>query len=389
MVLAPEFVREHPVLYVDDERPNQVVFRAAFGEEFDVLCASSGSEALEILAKRPIAVLLADHKMPGITGVELCERVAREFPDVRRLIVTAYSDQKTAIDAINRAGVLGFLSKPMDTKEVRRTLREVIHGVHVDLMVRQLREAMVDRERLAGLAAARASILHDLANVNAAIAACCDNLEHLIQAVPTPVSQAVREEVDDLRAAVDYFMSLLHGRTRRLGLTGEREAQTLDAADVVAAVVRLVRSHKSRVRFVAEVPPGMCVFADRIDLSRVLVNLVGNAVQAIEEAGVTDGEVRILAQRQAGEVAFLVADNGPGIRPEDRARIFEPTFTTRRASGGNGLGLSICRELAAANGGTIELFEAGQPRGAAFLVTMPADPPAVAVPARRAEGGAP
>ena len=55
-----------PILYVDDEAPNIVVFESTFGEEFEIVCASSGEQALELLDRLPIAVLLADQRMPGI-----------------------------------------------------------------------------------------------------------------------------------------------------------------------------------------------------------------------------------------------------------------------------------------------------------------------------------
>src|SRR5688572_20246096 len=90
------------ILYVDDDRSTLVVFEAAFGDELEVLTAASGAEALELLARhRDVALLLTDQRMPGMTGTQLAETVHREYPDVVRFLITAYSDLAAAVDAIN------------------------------------------------------------------------------------------------------------------------------------------------------------------------------------------------------------------------------------------------------------------------------------------------
>src|SRR5579872_2399822 len=88
------------VLYVDDEPQNLELFRLQLGRQFTVLTAKSGAEALELLAKESVAVLLTDERMPGITGVELLARAGERWPDVVRVIVSAYSDAPRLLAAI-------------------------------------------------------------------------------------------------------------------------------------------------------------------------------------------------------------------------------------------------------------------------------------------------
>ena len=97
--------RQYPVLYVDDERANLLVFRHNFSDQFTVLTADNGKEALEILRRENVAVLLTDQRMPSMTGVELAEKVQAAHPEVVRMIVTAYADVHAAIEAINRGQV--------------------------------------------------------------------------------------------------------------------------------------------------------------------------------------------------------------------------------------------------------------------------------------------
>jgi signal transduction histidine kinase len=90
-------------------------------------------------------------------------------------------------------------------------------------------------------------------------------------------------------------------------------------------------------------------------------------LQNARQAGATSA--RITAEAGAGEVVLMVADDGPGVPPADRSRLFEPFFTSRRAEGGTGLGLSIGRSLLAASHGRLTLVDTA--RGARFDVALP------------------
>src|SRR5919202_4473001 len=100
----PEQDEAPAVLYVDDEHINLRVFEANFRTRFTVVTADSGPDALEILAQRSaqIAVLITDQRMPGMSGVELLERARDAFLEVRRMLITAYSDMQAAMDGVNR-----------------------------------------------------------------------------------------------------------------------------------------------------------------------------------------------------------------------------------------------------------------------------------------------
>lgn len=93
------------LLYIDVERANLVVFRAAFGEHFNLLEASSAEEALELFTTHDVPVMVADQCMPDITGVELCEIVERNFPCTIRTILTGYTDSDAMMEAINEGQV--------------------------------------------------------------------------------------------------------------------------------------------------------------------------------------------------------------------------------------------------------------------------------------------
>ena len=109
---------EKPViLYVDDEPDNLNSFRALFRRDYAVLMAESAQEGLEILRSKEVHVLVADQRMPGMSGAALMEQVAQEFPDILRYILTGYSDYDPLVDAINKGRIQGYFSKPLNPQD--------------------------------------------------------------------------------------------------------------------------------------------------------------------------------------------------------------------------------------------------------------------------------
>lgn len=116
------------ILYVDDERQNLISFRASFRQEYDILTAQSGTEALARLhdraqAGQPIDLIITDQRMPGMTGVELLERVLERYPETTRMVLTGYSDVDSIIGAINKGQVNNYITKPWHDRELRLVLR--------------------------------------------------------------------------------------------------------------------------------------------------------------------------------------------------------------------------------------------------------------------------
>jgi two-component system response regulator HupR/HoxA len=114
---------ERTVLIVDDERRVLDALEAILAAEFRVLRAESGAQALELLAAHEVAVIVTDQRMPGMTGVELLERSHAVAPDVVRIVLTAYTDVDSLMDAINRGHIHHFLAKPWDPHQLLLVVR--------------------------------------------------------------------------------------------------------------------------------------------------------------------------------------------------------------------------------------------------------------------------
>ncbi|MCH2185337.1 ATP-binding protein [Myxococcota bacterium] len=118
--------REFPVLYVDDEPENLRVFELAFRRQFSILTAQSAEEGLCLLNENPIAVVLSDQRMPGVSGVEFLSRVRSLDPTTIRILVTAYGDAEILGEAINDGSIYRYVPKPWEPEDMRVTLCRAI-----------------------------------------------------------------------------------------------------------------------------------------------------------------------------------------------------------------------------------------------------------------------
>jgi DNA-binding NtrC family response regulator len=113
-----------PILVVDDEPEILYSLRGLLRMEFDVHTAESGQEAIEVLRRQPVQVVMTDQRMPGMTGVELMRQVQGEWPEAIRMVFTGYADIKAVIDAINLGHIFRYITKPWDPEELRAILHQ-------------------------------------------------------------------------------------------------------------------------------------------------------------------------------------------------------------------------------------------------------------------------
>jgi FixJ family two-component response regulator len=115
-----------PVLLLVDDEDNirKALQRALRGAGYRILTAGSGAEALELLTREPVQVILSDQRMPEMTGAEFLGRVKELYPDTVRIVLSGYTDLSTITDAINRGAIYKFLTKPWDDALLRENIAE-------------------------------------------------------------------------------------------------------------------------------------------------------------------------------------------------------------------------------------------------------------------------
>jgi nitrogen fixation/metabolism regulation signal transduction histidine kinase len=212
-------------------------------------------------------------------------------------------------------------------------------------------------------------------------------LAHEIKNPLTPIQLAVQELASKYRGGDETYQRLLGtaqeilkeeiGSIRRLvddfSAFAKLPKVEPSPVDLAQLVEDFARAHAEWQAFLHVERPQAPVGAlcDRMLIRRVLTNLVENAVQAAEGAGRTPAvRLSVAADGARGAATVLVDDNGPGIPPAERERVFDPYVTTKEH--GTGLGLAIVRKILLDHGGDVEIDDAPPPLGGARLrVTLP------------------
>ncbi len=242
----------------------------------------------------------------------------------------------------------------------------------IEREVREQVERDVTRERhqlqgknVASLEELSASIAHEIRNPITAAKSLVQQMEE------DPTS---RENTEYARVALEELQRVERSVSHLLRFARDEEMGITDVAmaDVIDSALETFRDRfeRSGVRVERDVAADSQLRGDPEQLRRVIINLVGNAVDAMEESGVADPTLEIASgENLAGTDLWVrIKDNSPGIPAEIRQRLFSPFHTSK--ANGTGLGLPICRKLVDAHGGSIEVDS--QPgAGAEFLLTLP------------------
>ncbi|GEJ55290.1 sigma-54-dependent transcriptional regulator [Anaeromyxobacter diazotrophicus] len=123
---APARPRAQSVLVVDDEVRSLEALTRTLEEEFTVFTASTAEEALEVLRREFVTIILCDQRMPGMPGVAFLKKVRAEWPDPIRIVISGYTDAEDIIAGVNEAGIWQYLLKPWHPEQLLLTLRSAV-----------------------------------------------------------------------------------------------------------------------------------------------------------------------------------------------------------------------------------------------------------------------
>ena len=131
------------IIVDDDELVLKSLQRLLQSESYFVWVTASGPKALSLLSSRETAVLVSDHRMPGMSGIELLEEAKRISPDTLRILLTGFADVDLAREAVNRCGIYKLLFKPWDEKELKEAISSaLIHFKHLKTKKRIISKSM-------------------------------------------------------------------------------------------------------------------------------------------------------------------------------------------------------------------------------------------------------
>lgn len=126
--------KKFSLLFVDDEKRILTSLRSIFRKEYQVFVANSGAEALELLDKNAIDVVISDQRMPGMLGNELLTKIHKKYPKIMRLLLTGFVDKDAIINTINEGEIYRFINKPWNNDDIKKVVREAAEASRFDVL---------------------------------------------------------------------------------------------------------------------------------------------------------------------------------------------------------------------------------------------------------------
>ena len=334
-----------------------------------------------LLYANPMAEQLLGADLEQFIGKPVLDEIRRISPELAEALNRSVHDRvrttraEGIIAAVDKKFPIGVTTTYTDG-DGRRTDRTAT-AIFQDISDQKRMDALRLRaERLEGIAELSASLAHEIKNPLASIRSACEQLSRspFSGADERTLTHLVMRESDRLSRLLSEFLDFARVRVARM--------ETLDLSELVAGAVRLAMAHPDRSSGVTIVAHGSAgqhiVQGDNDLLHRAVFNLLLNAVQASSTSGEVRIEITAPTAEQLGSgtafgegaVALTVSDDGPGIDPSIRDRLFDPFFTTR--PGGSGLGLAVVHRAIDAHRGLV--FLDSSVTGTRFTIVLPCRP---------------
>ncbi|AWK88506.1 hybrid sensor histidine kinase/response regulator [Azospirillum thermophilum] len=399
------------ILIVDDDTANIRALTSLLGDSHEIRFATSGARALELAAADPPDLVLLDVVMPDLDGYAVCRRLKADpaTADIPVIFITSLAGPEEEALGLE-IGAVDYITKPFSPAIVRarvathlslrranRRLRD--ENEHLESLVeeRTRRLAQAQREKMTALRQIVIGVAHE---INTPIGVALGSASHLADRV-AELSQRLadgrlsRSDLDRFLESAADLAGLLSGSIVRAGRIvryfkgvaadpgGVRQPVPLRPLLELAAVNQRPLWQPRGHRVAVSCPAGLAMESYPDILSSIIEQLLRNAV----EHGYGEGEAGLITLEAAaageGTVRLTVADDGCGLPDGVAGRALEPFFTTRRATGSVGLGLTIIYNLVTDRlGGTLAITGAGgadggaSGGGTAVTIRLPARTPA-------------
>lgn len=379
---------EYGILYVDDELMALKYFEKGFSQDFTVLTASSAAEGWAILQQHhtKVGILLSDQRMPGETGVQLLERARHTYPQIIRILVTAYSDVESAIAGVNAGAIYKYISKPWDVPDLRVTLLRAL----------QFFELLKERDQLLGekLSILQQIVLSDRtknlgvlaaglqSHFRNALLAAAEFVRAVPQAPLEPLAQGAGQT-----AVGKTIESLIFQSSRHLSQIASAMSEMAEGPPDFAAEPSplslllgpldrhpsLPTSSAISLNIDPALPP---LRANQKQILRLFTNLISNLLGVAEKQTPIHIEARVTREAHGAEmIQILLSDESPAWTPEQMFRLFAPFSSAKKDAGSMGLDLAVCYFIAHHHGGRLEVSGKQDSKISIYLPVQPLQSP--------------
>ena len=332
----------------------------------DVAQAETGEQGLELIHAEPPDILLLDHKLPGISGLEVLEQITPLNLDMFTVMITAYASLETAVTATKR-GAYDFLAKPFTPGELRAAVRKTAKHLMLQREARRLAEEK-RRVRFEFISVLAHELKAPLAAIEGYLRLIRDRTAgDSIDSYDKMVGRSLIR-LDDMRKLIFDLLDM----TRIESGTKRRTLTTVAVDEVIARSFETFQpsADERGIELQLETSGDLSMVADEGEIEIITNNLISNAVKYNRD----QGTVTVMLEGTSDSVVVKVSDTGIGMSPEETGRLFGEFVRIKndrtRGISGSGLGLSTLKKLIELYGGSVSVDS--EPNvGTTFTVVMP------------------
>lgn len=372
--IMAESVREKPtVLYVDDVPMNLKLFEATFRNDYDLILTEDPREVLKILEEKEVQVLVSDQRMPEMSGTDLLEAVADKFPDIRRYLLTAFTDTETVIEGVNKGRIHGYIKKPMQPDEIRQSIQNSLEVYHLRKRNQQMMKELEEMNKeLVNMDVLKSEIINSISNeISTPLNRIMGTLHLLKNKIQGDELSEVVNILDNSVFKLEQF-SLLAKQISVLKSPGYKlKSNKLALKQVIqfSTIETKEELKEQGITLRKELQESEDdVFGD----SSLLVSCLVNLIQFAKEHTNMGGEIFVYTTRQEGLLSCCVKDQGANYT----ASQFD-ILASQFSSGDNamnlnmGIGLALSQMIMDVHSGVV-LFEKTKDQAGCLKMVFPA-----------------
>lgn len=380
------------LLIVDDEEGPRQSLKIVFKNDYNVVVASNGLDAIQLAHEHKIDIAVLDILMQGMSGVELLHALKEIDPHIEVVMLTAYETIETARQAL-RYGASDYLNKPFDIPTMRAAVAKAARkrqaamelkntDAQLQTLQHEIQQQRVQEEMARTKGEIYASVLHDINSPLTVISGFVDIINRSIHDAVSVEGEKLESIKGDLKQLHGQVARCFEISRRYLSFlnAGATQSTTVGVRQILVDLKDLLVRHPSaqgNQLLIQELSNDVSAEINGTDLLQILLNLTINALQStdaphrvevsanllampVEFDNFQDGPTERLVNRdgfrnRAPLLALRVADNGPGIVPTVVAKMFDQNITTKAPGRGTGLGLSIVKRLIKEAHGAVHL----------------------------------
>ena len=352
------------VLYIDDEDNNLKSFRATLRKDFKIFTAIDAEEGLKIAKEEEVHVVIADQRMPGMTGTEFFEELVKFNPDPIRILLTGYSDIASVIDAINKGEVYRFIDKPWNIEQIKNSIK---NAADIYFMRRELKDKNLKLKKL-----------HS--EMNQFVYSLSHELRGPLMSI-SGVSKLAKMELKD-PDALEYF-DMIDSATDKLDdfifkmldfYRSTKIDNKIDKINFKEIVNQQLVAYNEKfniehIRIDIHINQEHSFYSDDSKIRVILNNLFSNSVQ-FQKGDQGENKISLNIDVSEASAVITLIDNGIGIEEKHHPDVFNLFSRATQKNVGTGLGLYMVKEAVEQMGGKIDL-ESVFGEGTTFKVTLP------------------